>query len=409
MKRILVFIACLLLLPEWASGGDSSRVAIRGLWIIRHQMTRPERIDRFLETAYRLGFTDLFVQVRGRGDAYYDSRFEPRADVLAPDFDPLDYLLRHPLRAHFRIHAWVNAFYIWSKPQQPEPENHLANQRRDWLARPYQFANAEAFAQPDRFRAREGFYVSPRLPEVQRHLQNVIEDILSRYAVDGIHLDYIRYPGPDFDFHPDLRRLFRMRYVIDPLEFKQAPDRFQQKYTRSGYEFYLFSWAKFLRDGLSDFVKRLSQRIRDRYPQRQLTAAVKPDLARAHWEFYQHWDRWVNEGWLDFVLPMNYTPANSEFVQRIRIMLREVHPEELVMGISLYNQSPEQVIQKIRLVEEIGLKGYTLFSFDQIEENPLLERMLERYLSRGDSVLRPTGTFMLPGKMHASPTRNHQD
>lgn len=380
-------------------------MAIRGVWIIRHQMTHPEKIDHFLETAHRLGFTDLFVQVRGRADAYYRSRFEPRGEGIVRHFDPLDYLLHHPLRSRFRVHAWVNAFYIWSKPQRPKQVNHLVNKRWNWLARPYQFATAETWTQPDRFRSREGFFVSPRLPDVQHHLQNVIEDILSRYAVDGIHLDYIRYPGPDFDFHPDLRRLFRMRYLIDPLEFKRAPDRFQQKYTRAGYEFYLWSWAKFLRDGLSDFVKHLSRRIQERYPQRMLTAAVKPDLARAHWEFYQHWDRWVNEGWLDLVLPMNYTPDNSEFVRRIQIMLQEVHPEMLVMGISLYNQSPKQVVQKIRLVEEIGLKGFILFSFDQIKENPLLEQLLKRYLSEKDSGKQSTHVPVLPDGGHPSPFR----
>ncbi len=385
MKNYLAVICTLFLLAFAGAlcAGDDPGVPVRGVWIIRFQMTRPEKIDRFLEKAGRLGITDLFVQIRGRGDAYYASRYEPRAETLSDHFDPLEYLLNHPLRKNFRVHAWINTFYVWSKPGQPRFRDHLILRRPDWLARPFHGpVDPQDTLYLNQIRSREGIFLSPLLPGVQRHILNVVTDILSRYPVDGLHLDYIRYPGPDFDFHPYLRRQFRNRYLIDPLDFKSNPEQFLRQYTRAGYDYYSFCWGKFLQDGLSRFVQRLSQRVRHRFPGVLLTAAVKADLAQAHWKYYQSWERWVKNGWLDYVVPMNYTANNLTFVQRIRVMLQEVSPDRIVMGVSLYNQTPAQVAEKIRLVQEIGLKGATLFSYDQVEENTGLERYIRREWDR---------------------------
>lgn len=89
-------------------------VEVRALWVIRHQMKTPQSIDSVLKFAAANQITDLFVQVRGRGDAYYHSRFEPKAEEIPENFDPLGYLLIKANRKKIRIHAWVNMFYIWS-------------------------------------------------------------------------------------------------------------------------------------------------------------------------------------------------------------------------------------------------------------------------------------------------------
>src|SRR5205807_1290821 len=66
---------------------------VRALWVVRNTLTSPETIHRMVESAATAGFNTLIVQVRGRGDAYYRSRWEPRAVELKdqpPDFDPLE-------------------------------------------------------------------------------------------------------------------------------------------------------------------------------------------------------------------------------------------------------------------------------------------------------------------------------
>ncbi|MCB0376214.1 MAG: hypothetical protein KDD04_09875, partial [Sinomicrobium sp.] len=112
----LFWLCCVLIQLGQAQESPATADKIRGLWIVRHNMNSPETIERFLKFAEAYRFTDLFVQVRGRGDAYYESRFEPTAEGVNPGFDPLSYLLLRNEQYRFRIHAWVNIFYFWSSP-----------------------------------------------------------------------------------------------------------------------------------------------------------------------------------------------------------------------------------------------------------------------------------------------------
>ena len=67
-----------------AEAGPTHRFEeVRGLWVVRTTLTSPERVRAMVASAARAGFNTLLVQVRGRGDAYYDSRWEPRAAALA--------------------------------------------------------------------------------------------------------------------------------------------------------------------------------------------------------------------------------------------------------------------------------------------------------------------------------------
>jgi len=345
----------------------------RGLWVIRHDITSPASIDSIIAIANRYGFSDLFVQIRGRGDAYYNSSYEPKAEGLDADFDPLAYIISNKGNNHFRIHAWINVFYLWSSDSLPESERHLLNQKPEWIVYPASAPPNSTLSQ--RKGDSEGLYNSPLLPEVQAYILKIVDDILSKYDIDGIHLDYIRFPGRDFDFHPWVRRQFQKSYILDPLEFKNDKENFVQKYSYSGYELYFDRWGRFLRNGLSDFVKRLSRKVRNRNSHIIISAAVKADLVIAHLNFYQEWDQWLKEGWIDWAIPMNYATDNATFISRIRNMLNNGLMEKLWMGVSLYNQTENSAIDKIRAVRELSLSGFVLFSYKQFQQNKRLQNL----------------------------------
>ncbi len=341
----------------------------RGVWIVRHQLKDSVAIDRLIAMASAYKFTDLFVQVRGRGDAYYNSNFEPRAEGLPADFDPLAYLIRRSEGQNFTLHAWVNVHYLWSKGRLPLAKDHLVYQQPDWLVQPLDYQPDSSDTTLKGLRGIEGLYTSPMRDSLNLFLLNVFDDILSNYPVDGLHLDYVRYPGREFDFHPETRAAFQDSFFVDPYEFSKVPEDFVARFGPTGYEVFISKWGGFLRDGLSDFIKQLSQQTRSRHPGVVISAAVKPDLGKAHWQFYQEWDRWLNEGWLDIAIPMNYTPDRKLFINRIRGMIPAIDLDKIWMGVGLYNQSPNAAVQKVLIAKELSLRGFVLFSFDTILEN----------------------------------------
>src|SRR3972149_10642917 len=74
---------------------------VRALWVVRDVLTHPDSLTVRGARAHAAGFNTLIVQVRGRGDAYYTARWEPRAAGIADieDFDPLALVLKE---AHAR-------------------------------------------------------------------------------------------------------------------------------------------------------------------------------------------------------------------------------------------------------------------------------------------------------------------
>jgi uncharacterized lipoprotein YddW (UPF0748 family) len=364
-----------------AGNGDTSD-PVRGLWVVRHSITSTSKIDTLLHLAQECGITDLFVQVRGRGDAYYQSEYEPRAEGISdPDFDPLGYILQKTLGDSVRIHAWLNVFYIWSKDTLPKDTSHIVHKQKHWLARPiYQSETGGTYPNSLLDESIEGLYVSPLQADAQDHFLKILIDIIEKYGVAGIHLDYIRYPDRRFDVHPDVVKGFKNRYILNPKQFLINPDLFAQKFSLAGYEVFYYHWRQYLLDGLSDYVKRIADTIRVEYEHLLLSAAVKPDIVSAHWNYYQDWDRWIKEEWLDFVIPMNYSPDEDTFRRNNDKYIELIPQDKYLVGIALYNQPEHQVMRKIKQVMVLENLGFILFSYNQLKKMKFLQSYLRNEL-----------------------------
>jgi len=175
-------------------GGEAKRLPgalpvneVRALWVVRNTLTSPEKIHNMVERASAAGFNTLIVQVRGRGDAYYKSRWEPRAIELKDqptDFDPLATTLAAAHQRGLKVHAWLNTSLLANLDALPVDPNHVYNKHPDWLAVPRPVA-AELYRlspQDPNYRERivvwakanraklEGIYTGPANPKVREHI-----------------------------------------------------------------------------------------------------------------------------------------------------------------------------------------------------------------------------------------------
>jgi len=107
------FLPALLLLSGAPLLAATRPAEVRGLWVVRTALVSPEAVDRVVDGAREGGITDLFVQVRGRGDAFYESRLVGRSDLLAQQpagFDPLLRLIERSRPRGLRTKAGIPAF-----------------------------------------------------------------------------------------------------------------------------------------------------------------------------------------------------------------------------------------------------------------------------------------------------------
>lgn len=358
----------------------------RALWVLRSSLTSPASISALVHTASQQGFNTLLVQVRGRGDAYYASSLEPRAADLShqpASFDPLGTVLAEAHQAGLRVHAWVCVDLVSSAVDLPTAPDHLVYRHPEWLMVPRPIAQEVAKLDPKNpayigkiarwtrgeLEVVEGLYASPITPESAAYTRQVIEDLVKRYNLDGVHLDYARYPNQQFDYSRFAIAEFRgemqsritpaARLALDALETTDLfayPDRFPAE------------WTAFRRDRLTALVADIRRVVRAVRPDAMVSSAVAPDPQDAFDERLQDWRGWATNHLVDAVAPMAYTQEPSRFAEQIAAAREAAAAGGAAVwaGIGAYRLSPAQTIDDIQVARKLGASGIVLFSYDSL-------------------------------------------
>ena len=192
---------------------DAKAFYNRALWVVRDHIITKKSADDIIAFAETNDYNILFIQIRGRGDAYYSSKIVPRTHLLKEtDFDPLQYILRKSKDRDLQIHAWMNVYYLWSSYEKPKQNDHALLNHHEWLDNKtpdyMDVPQMLSLMKKNKKINGEGFYLAPTHPEVDAHLQNVITELLQNYQLDGIHFDYIRYHAAGWGMNPTGLKLF---------------------------------------------------------------------------------------------------------------------------------------------------------------------------------------------------------
>jgi len=368
--------------PTRSAALDRLPDEVRALWVVRTTLSHPDSIRVMVERAARAGFNTLIVQVRGRGDAYYQSRWEPRpasVDRHGSSFDPLDLVIREAHARGLGVHAWVNAHLVGGMGALPTDPTHLIRSRPDLLGVPRELARdlfrmdpfsprfAEALleyarANTDRI---EGMYTAQSHPEVKEHLYSIWMDLLESYELDGLHFDYIRYPNPEFDY--SRVALERFRVWVSPRLSLARREELEAAYRRDPLAYVdalTGPWGEFRRNQITELVERIYHGVKKRNPEVVVSAAVFANADDAFRSRFQDWRGWVQAGILDAVAPMAYTPENDRFETQIRDAVEAVGADRVWAGVGVYQNSYQGTLDKIRIARELGTRGVVLFSYD---------------------------------------------
>lgn len=356
---------------------------VRGLWVVRTSLTSPASIATMVDAAADAGINALFVQVRGRGDAYYASAIEPRGALLArqpASFDPLASVIDAAHARGIAVHAWVNVGLVSDASNLPTAATHLIRSHPDWLMVPRELAGA-ARRQPRDARfvtdlARwtrannakvEGLYVSPVPREARAHAAAVARDLARRYALDGLHLDYVRFPNESFDYSPSTLSEFRASLADDltatelatlDARTKTSPTLFTDRYPQR--------WDEFRRARVTALVAGMAAAAREERPGIMISAAVVPDPAAALAIKQQDWPSWAARRLVDALCPMAYAEDRPSFTAQIDAVHRAAGSLPVWTGIGAYRLTAAETASRIREARRAGAEGVLLFSYDSV-------------------------------------------
>ncbi len=342
--------------------------SIKALWVVRDYLTQKHLINEVLDFANRNGFNHIFAQVRGRGDAYYDSEIVPKSHLVENDFDPLDYLIRSNSNKSIKIHAWINVYYLWSSKHHPTQSDHLLLNNSHWLDRSENddyIKNQIYLRNKNQMKiVGEGFYLSPTNPMVNRYLISVIDELSRKYKLDGIHYDYIRFHNSNYGYNEIGLSEFNRNSVKD---YNGDRDIF---------------FSEFKRNSITEFVKDASKKIKLNSNEIIISAAVKPNIYDAKLLFFQEWDLWLSAGYIDLAVPMNYMVKEEDFIQNMYMIkdnLPSRYHDKIVVGISTYNQNARLAGKKIQRLRRMNFNNISIFSYTEFVKNPYYWKKLKKY------------------------------
>ena len=295
--------------------------------------------DRTAKELAAAGFNMILPNMLWGGRAHYASDVLPRSKTYEQYGDQISQCVEAAHKYGLEVHVWKVNFNLSGAPQEfvqkirSEKRNQVSfdGQSHDWLCPSH----------PDNFAL---------------ELASMLE-VARRYpGVDGLHFDYIRYPGRDKCYCNGCRH-----------RFETAIQRTVNRWPEDCYSGELSDqYAQWRCDQITRLVKAVHDEAKTLRPDLKLSAAVFRSYPNCRETVAQDWPQWVKAGYLDFICPMDYTQSDPDFIGTVRNQLDLIGDRIPVYpGIGQFRLSDDRTVGQIHHARALGADGFTIFNLDR--------------------------------------------
>ena len=270
-------------------------------------------LDHILDRLKEANINMVFFQTRVRGDVIYPSNIEPRSEYIkavnaATDYDPLLYAIDACHRRGMECHAWVVVYPMGVESRNRRFSRTFEDQKRSNVIKSFN----------------KNYYLDPGNPETDTYILSLIKEIVTNYDIDGIHLDYVRYPD-------------------NPAGF---PDR--DTYLKYGRGQNKNDWR---RENINRLVYSIYDLTKSLKPWVQISSSVIGMYKEIHGFNRRHWTAystvfqdpvdWIEKGKHDFIVPMNYY-SGSLFHPFVQDWVSRINERFVVTGLGAFQMDRKE-------------------------------------------------------------------
>jgi len=296
------------------------------------------------------GFTDIFVCVGGAGFSNYRSGVLPPSRIYLEQGDQLAACLAAAKPRGLRVQAWLFCFCT----EQATEDRLAVFRNKGWL-----------LSGED---GRERHWLDPAVKDVRGLLVQASRELATRYAVDGVHLDFVRYP----DLPGSLGPTVRQRY--EAATGKHFPAWPAEVHSGGAERTAFLRWRC---DQVTDLVAEIRTTLRREAPGKLLTAAVYGKYPSCADAVGQDWESWLRQGYVDYLMPMDYTEDPVKFRELLDSQTRASWLRKRMLpglGVTAAESrlGASQVVDEIQAVREAGCPGFALFDLNTHVERDIL-------------------------------------
>lgn len=364
-KRLSIFLSvCLFSISMFAV---SPKYEMRAVWLTTNwgldwpsrpvrtlsdvRIQQQEMLD-ILDNLQAMGINTVFFQARIRGEVFYASQYEPWAMVLSggrnPGYDPLAFVIDECHKRAMECHAWLITFPVGSNRQiKKMGQTSVVFRHRSWCKQ----QSGE-------------WFLDPGNPDVEGYLKQLVHEIVSKYDVDGIHFDYVRYPDRAAKF----------------------PDADSYRKWGAGSP----SLARWREDNITRTVSALYDEVKRLKPWVKVSSSPLGRYASlpgfpASWSCIeavsQNPKRWLQEGKHDFIAPMMYFKEEN-FYPFLHDWANSCSAGQIASGIGVYrldknegNWPLHEITRQIEATRRLGV-GQAYFRYGNLYRHTALRQWL---------------------------------
>ncbi|MCP5061938.1 MAG: family 10 glycosylhydrolase, partial [Ignavibacteriae bacterium] len=291
-------------------------------------------------------FNTVYFQVRSNGTSMYRSFIEPFSPYITGTvgddlpYDPLQFAIDLGKEFHLEVHAWVNMVRCFTGSNESilSHPDHVRSKHPEWTVRRM------------RDDGKLSYWLNPGLFEVQEHLTRILLEISNNYDIDGIHLDFFRYPDKSF-------------------KDREIYNQFSNNLT-------LDDWR---RNNLTEILRSFKKRVKPKNPYLKVGATpigIRKSLKGAiGWEgyssVYQDTEKWLQEGLVDYLTPQIYWPFedNPRFDVLADDWVKKAYGKNIVLGLAAYKPDVKiELDEMVNYSRKISAAGISFFRYKHIAQ-----------------------------------------
>ena len=297
------------------------------------------------------GITDIFINSASPMAANCNISSVPRSANYQRFGDQLAACLAAARPYGIRVHAWLFCFSTTGATA----DRRESFRKAGWLV--------------DSTNGTQQDWLDPSSAAVRSKVTAIATEIMSKYRIDGLHLDFVRYQ----DYYNSLGYGTKTRFSRDELGGK-VPANWTDAAKKAPLMGQVMRWRT---RQVTSLVASIRAAQRRTAPGITLSAAVLGKYPACVESVGQDWMAWIEAGHIDYAMPMNYTESNDKYAELLATQLKKPSIAQRIVGgigvtASESRLGPGQVIDQANALRARGAAGFILFDLDATLSNEIL-------------------------------------
>jgi len=328
----------------------------RAIWIDKKDYLKgQDYLKKLLDDLKDANFNVVYVCSQFGGYvAYPNSAYLPQHPEYKA-YDALQFMTEEAHKRGLKIGSWVEyGFYTYHTPDATKDKSMgpTLDKHPDWVS-----INRDGMKYIHNKDWGDFYALCPVNPGSQDSLINLYCEMIKKYNFDGIDLDRIRFGNVDFCYCPYCKETFKKETGLELDKISKDSEEYKK----------VTQWRK---DKLTDFVRRLSEKLRTTKQNIEITSAVaSPESIDV---YCQDWSKWAEMGYIDALAPMLYGSNIESAVRQSIELIGNEYP--MFYGISCDENPPDMVVKQINFLRSIKTKGITFWYAGKVSDDlPVLK------------------------------------